>query len=114
MAAETPTTDMMKPRTDLTTTVGKEVVVYFRLLEELAPLDLPLESNKTLRCRLVGFDRQGIWVEPQAWLDKALKDNNEVNHVFLHWDHVLSIVREHKTETFVSKREYRGLRPADR
>lgn len=103
---------MLKPRTDLTSCIGHEVVVHFAEIELLAPLGLPLQPDKTLKSRLVGVERQGVWLEPTVWLEQALETDGEVSHVLIKWENVLSIVRQHASTSFASKREYRGLRPS--
>lgn len=106
------TPEMLKPRTNLTSCIGCEVVVHFLEADQLKPLGLPTESDGTLNARLVGVERQGVWVEPSSWLEQALSDDGDVPHVFIKWENVLSLVRKHSSTSFATKREYRGLRPA--
>ncbi len=101
-----------QPRSDFGKCVGESVVVYLLETDSLAALDLPLENGQ-LSGRLVGVDRPGLWMEPQAWLDKALASDKPVNHVFLKWDNVLALTRPIESEKFEHKKEYRGLRPRD-
>lgn len=99
-----------QPKSDFGKCVGEKVEVYLSDLDGLAPLGLPLQNGK-LEGRLVGVDRPGLWVEPQAWLEQALAAEQPVRHVFLKWENVLGLTRPIESEKFEQKKEYRGLRP---
>ncbi len=99
-----------RPRTNFSTCVGEEVVVHVVEHEQLEALKLPLSKGQ-LEGRLVGVERQGIWVEPKEWLEKGTKKGSTVGHVFLKWDDVIGIIRPIDSELFEEKKEYRGLRP---
>lgn len=99
-----------KPKSDFGKSVGEDVVLYIADAEDLAPLDLPIDSGK-LEGRLVGVDRPGVWLEPKAWYDESIKSDTPVRHIFLKWDNVLGLTRAIESEQFNDKKEYRGLRP---
>lgn len=99
-----------QPKSDFGKSVGEDVEVYLADADDLAPLGLPIEGS-SIKGRLVGVDRPGLWLEPKAWLDSALAADEAVNHVFLKWDNVLGLVRPIAKEKFEKKKEYRGLRP---
>lgn len=98
------------PKSDFSRSVGEQVTLFLADSDQLAPLDLPIEGGK-LSGRLVGVDRPGVWVEPKAWFEKSMKDNEPVHHVFLKWDNVLGITVAIESEKFEDKKVYAGLRP---
>jgi hypothetical protein len=106
-------TDEKAPRSDLSNSIGKEVTLFLREPAKFKPLKLDHGADGCVG-RLVGSDRVGLWFEPQAAKDAALKNSASggVPHVFLSWDDVLSLVRYQPTEDYLSKKEYRGLRPS--
>jgi hypothetical protein len=106
-----PTVDATLPRSDLMSSLGKEMSVYFRQSPDLAALKFPMEENGSLKARLVGFDRQGVWLEPTQVREECLSKQAPVPHYFLAWDLILSMARQVEVESFIVKREYRGLRP---
>ncbi|MCA9795535.1 MAG: hypothetical protein KC910_27195 [Candidatus Eremiobacteraeota bacterium] len=99
-----------KPVTSFSNCVDLDVVVYVADADQLAPLGLPIDKGQ-LGARLVGVDRKGIWIEPTKWLEKGLDSGDEIGHVFLKWDNVLSVVRKVESDLFAERKEYRGLRP---
>lgn len=99
-----------QPRSDFGKCVGEEVELYFIEPEKLAPLGLPMEGA-SLKGRLVGVDRPGLWFEPKVWLEAALEAQEPVRHVFVKWESVLGLARSIESEQFEHKKEYRGLRP---
>ena len=99
-----------QPKSDFGKCVGEKVELFLSDAEVLAPLGLPLNGGR-LAGRLVGVDRPGLWIEPQAWLDEALAAEKPVHHVFIKWDNVLGLTRAIESEKFEKKKEYRGLRP---
>ena len=99
-----------QPKSDFGKCVGEDVELYLAEADELSVLKLPIEDGK-IAGRLVGVDRPGLWIEPEAWLKSALDSDSPVNHVFVKWDNVLTVVRPVKSEKFEAKKEYRGLRP---
>ena len=103
--------DATLPRSDLMSSVGKEMSVFFRQPQDLAALQLPLEADQSLKARLVGFDRQGVWLEPTQVREQSLAKQAPVPHYFLTWDVILSMARYVEVECFIVKKEYRGLRP---
>lgn len=101
-----------QPKSDFGKCVGESVEVFLADASDLEPLGLPADGGK-VEGRLVGVDRPGLWLEPKAWLDSALKADQPVKHVFLKWDNVLGLTRAIAKEKFETKKEYRGLRPRD-
>ncbi|MGE0488178.1 MAG: hypothetical protein AB7S38_03070 [Vulcanimicrobiota bacterium] len=99
-----------KPITSFSSCVDEDVVIYVAEAEQLSPLDLPIDKG-CLEARLVGVDRKGIWIEPAAWLSRGLDSGDQIGHVFLKWDNVLSVVRKIESDLFAERKEYRGLRP---
>lgn len=99
-----------QPKSDFGKCVGEQVEVYLAEPDQLKPLGLPAEGGK-VEGRLVGVDRPGLWLEPKAWLEEALKADQPVRHVFLKWENVLGLTRPIESEKFEQKKEYRGLRP---
>ncbi|MEW6279410.1 MAG: hypothetical protein AB1758_12345 [Candidatus Eremiobacterota bacterium] len=100
-----------KPKTDFPTCVGNIVVLYVKNPEELASLKLPLADGNRLEGRLVGVERQGLWMEPKQWMENAIEQQTELQHVFITWENVLSMVKSYPASDFLTVREYRGLRP---
>lgn len=98
------------PRSDFGKCVGEEVTLFLADVEQLAPLELPVDKGR-LQGRLVGVDRPGVWMEPKGWFDQSIKDDSPVQHVFVKWDNVLGLTRSLSSELFEDKKEYRGLRP---
>ncbi|MBI3925244.1 MAG: hypothetical protein HY319_06860 [Armatimonadetes bacterium] len=98
-------------QTNLQSCVGSEITLFLLNGEDLEPLKLPLEKDGSLRCRLVGADRQGAWVEPTRWLEQAREEGGEVAHIFLRWENVLSIFKRYACEQAIARKQYRGLRP---
>lgn len=98
------------PKSDFGKTIGHEVVVYLDDADDLAPLELPVDSGR-IEGRLVGVDRPGLWLEPKSWFDSSMSDEKPVRHVFLKWDNVLGLTRAIESDKFSEKKEYRGLRP---
>ena len=105
-------TDEKAPRSDLSNTLGKEITLFLREPDKFKALKLDLngEDGGCLG-RLVGVERVGLWFEPQAAKEAALSGSTAVPHFFIGWDDVLSIMRNQPPEDFVSRKEYRGLRP---
>lgn len=99
------------PRTDLSTCVGSPVTLYLKSPELFASLSLPLTAGNRLEGRLVGADRQGLWMEPKQWMETAVDKQSELSHVFFAWEQVLSIVKTYPAADFATVRQYRGLRP---
>jgi hypothetical protein len=99
-----------QPKSDFGKCVGEKVELFLSDADSLAPLGLPLTDGR-LDGRLVGVDRPGLWIEPQAWLDQALAADQPVRHVFIKWENVLGLARPIESEKFEHKKEYRGLRP---
>ncbi len=99
-----------QPRSDFGKCVGEKVELYLSDAEALAALQLPVDKGR-LEGRLVGVDRPGLWFEPKAWLDAALKAEEPVRHIFIKWENVLGLSRAIESEKFEQKKEYRGLRP---
>lgn len=99
-----------QPKSDFGKCVGEKVELYLHDAAVLAPLGLPTNEGR-LEGRLVGVDRPGLWIEPQAWLDEALAAEKPVRHVFIKWENVLGLTRAIESEKFEQKKEYRGLRP---
>lgn len=99
-----------QPKSDFGKCVGEKVALFLSDSAALAPLGLPIQDGK-LEGRLVGVDRPGLWIEPQAWFDEALAAEKSVRHVFIKWENVLGLTRAIESEKFEQKKEYRGLRP---
>ena len=95
------------PRSDLSSSLDKDVRVRFRTTDYQQRLGLGEECP----CRLVGVDRQGIWIEPSGARQLALADGLPVDHFFIPWDEILTIIRSQEAGLFEIKKEYRGLRP---
>lgn len=105
-------TDEKAPRSDLSSSIGKEVTLFLREPAKFAPLKFTSQEDGGVTGRLVGADRMGLWFEPQSLREAALAGAGPVPHVFLSWEDVLALVRYNAAEEFNSKKEYRGLRPA--
>jgi hypothetical protein len=95
------------PRTDLSSSLDKDVVVRFRSAEYQQLLGLEAECAG----RLVGVDRYGLWIEPAQARKAALDGNQPVSHYFIPWTEILTVIRHQESSLFQSKKEYRGLRP---
>lgn len=91
------------PRSDLSSSLDKDVVVRFKGDE--------LGLGKECAARLVGVDRYGIWIEPSEARKAALARNEPVEHYFVCWELVLTVIRKQEASLFQTKKEYRGLRP---
>ncbi len=101
---------LKKPRTDLSTCIGNPILLFVKDPQALAALKLPFEGGQ-LECRLVGVERQGIWFEPDRWVEAASQEKKPLHHVFLQWEDVLSIMKAYETSDLEGVRQYRGLRP---
>ena len=99
-----------KPVTNFSNCIGEAVTVYLKEADELGPLALPGKNGK-VEARLVGVERPGVWIEPTSWRESAVSKEEDVPHVFLSWDNVLSMVRKVASREFAEKKQYRGLRP---
>jgi len=95
------------PRTDLSSSLDKDVVVRFRVGEYQQQLGLGSECA----ARLVGADRFGLWIEPSQARKEALAKGEGVDHYFIPWDEILTVIRKQDASLFQTKKEYRGLRP---
>lgn len=95
------------PRSDLSSSLDKDVLVKFRSKEYQDQLGLGAECAG----RLVGVDRYGLWLEPAEQRKASLASNQAVAHYFLPWDEVLTVIRHQDASLFQTKKEYRGLRP---
>lgn len=105
--SEAKPTEQNGPRSDLSSSLDKDVVVRFRPGDYQQQLGLGSECA----ARLVGVDRYGIWIEPTEARKKALAAGSAVDHYFVHWDEVLTVIRKQEASLFQTKKEYRGLRP---
>lgn len=95
------------PRSDLSSSLDKDVLVKFRTKEYQDLLGLGAECAG----RLVGVDRFGLWLEPADQRKAALAAGESVPHYFIPWPEVLTVVRRQDASLFQTKKEYRGLRP---
>lgn len=96
------------PRSDFSSSLDKDVLVRLRSAEFAQQVGI----SDSLAGRLVGVDRYGLWVEPGAQRQVALSENKAVEHYFVPWTEVLTVVRTHEASQFQVKKEYRGLRPS--
>lgn len=96
------------PRSDFGSSLDKDVVVRLRSAEFAQQAGLA----EKVAGRLVGVDRHGLWVEPGEQRQAALAENRAVEHYFVPWSEVLTVVRTHESTQFQVKKEYRGLRPS--
>jgi hypothetical protein len=96
------------PRSDFGSCLDKDVVVRLRHSEYAQQSGLA----DTCAGRLVGVDRFGLWIEPGAQRQVALNENRGVEHYFVPWSEVLTVIRTHEANKFEVKKEYRGLRPS--
>ena len=88
---------------DFTSALGKEVHFYFKRPQELAALRLSIEEDGSLKARLVGIERLGVWLEPA----KESPHGEGIPHYFIGWENILSVLQFHSV-----KKGYRGLRPS--
>jgi len=95
------------PRSDLSSSLDKDVVVRFRSEDYQNKLGLEADCAG----RLVGVDRYGLWIEPAQARKAALAEDQPVSHYFIPWDEILTVIRRQEASLFLSKKEYRGLRP---
>ncbi|MBS2039325.1 hypothetical protein JST97_30350 [bacterium] len=95
------------PRSDLSSSLDKDVLVRFRSKEYQDQLGLGAECAG----RLVGVDRYGLWLEPAEQRKQALASSEAVPHYFVPWPEILTVVRRQDASLFQTKKEYRGLRP---
>lgn len=100
--------DSLGPRSDFSSSLDKEVEVRFRHAEYAEKIGL----GASLRGRLVGVERFGLWVEPAQGRQQALQAGENVDHYFVPWDEVLTVIRSQPANLFQEKKEYRGLRPS--
>jgi hypothetical protein len=96
------------PRSDFSSSLDKEVEVLLRSSDYAGQVSLA----SRFRARLVGVERFGIWVEPAESRKQALEAKGSVEHYFLPWSEVLTVIRFQESELFQTKKEYRGLRPS--
>lgn len=96
------------PRSDFGSSLDKDVVVRLRSKEYAEQSGLA----DTCAGRLVGVDRFGLWIEPGNQRQVALDESKSVEHYFIPWSEVLTVVRTHEASKFEVKKEYRGLRPS--
>ena len=109
--SDTPNDDKA-PRSDFSSSVGKEITLYLREPGKFAVVRLNAGADGGFAGRLVGVDRFGLWFEDAGQREKALQDSGPVPHIFIAWEDVLTVVRQQAAEEFVTKKAYRGLRPA--
>jgi hypothetical protein len=103
-----PVSEPKGPRSDFSSSLDKDVVVRLRSTDFAKDLGL----SQACAGRLVGVDRFGLWLEPAEARQTALAKNSPVEHYFIPWTEVLTVIRSHESSQFLVKKEYRGLRPS--
>ena len=104
--------DDRAPRSDLSNSMGKEITLFLREPDKFSSLKLSQGADGGCAGRLVGADRAGLWFEPQSLREAALTNLGSIPHIFFGWDDVLTLIRYQPADQFITKKEYRGLRPS--